>query len=96
MAGAVALGMAAPAQAAESSAATPATVQSSAPNCVDAYTSHGTVTETLHISNNCDYTVRVKGVLALHTDTPCRTYSPGAGYKYTYARSASFSGLENC
>ena len=78
------------------SAATAAAAAASVPNCVDTYLDDSGYTDFLEVINNCDRNVRVKVVLANHTDKPCRTIVAYDYYDYTWKYPGRFDGLVSC
>lgn len=67
-----------------------------APSCVVSWYSTGSVTKTFTVRNDCSYTVRVRMILARHTDSDCVSLGRGGSYSLTTARTAALSRVDSC
>ena len=77
------------------SAAT-AAVAAAVPNCVVTDLNDSGYTDYLTVFNGCNYAVRVKVVLAFHTDKPCATIGADAIRSYSWKYPGRFDGLVSC
>jgi hypothetical protein len=78
------------------SAATVAAVAASVPNCVVTDLDDSGYTDYLTVFNGCNYAVRVKVVLAFHTDKPCATIGAHSIRSYSWKYPGRFDGLVSC
>ncbi|OKI21037.1 hypothetical protein A6A08_21945 [Nocardiopsis sp. TSRI0078] len=81
---------------APAAAATAPQAAAAVPNCVDTDLDASGVEDTLTVTNNCSYSVRVKVVLAYETDLPCVTIRSGGSHYYGWYWPGRFDGLVSC
>ena len=94
----VALALAVPASArpAAPDSAAPAVKATPAPDCVDTYLDDSGYIDFLEVINNCGRNLRIKVVLANHSDKPCRSIVAYDYYDYTWKYPGRFDGLVLC
>jgi hypothetical protein len=78
------------------SAATVAAAKTRPPSCVTTSLNDSGYTDYLTVWNDCGYAVRVKVVLANHTDKPCYTIAAHSARSYSWKYPGRFDGLVNC
>lgn len=67
-----------------------------APSCVHTGVSTGTFTKTFVAHNTCAQTVRVRFILARHSDSDCFTLGHDRWARDTTARTAALARLDSC
>ena len=78
------------------SAATAAAAKARPPSCVTTSLNDSGATDYLTVWNDCSYAVRVKVVLAYHTDFPCYTIGAHSARSYWWRYPGRFDGLVSC
>ncbi len=67
-----------------------------APECVTKNVSANPLIETATITNNCDYTVSVRGIWDFAFDDSCQTLKPGQSYSSARGGQASLARVDLC
>ncbi|MGW8985957.1 hypothetical protein ACWGQ9_25265 [Streptomyces parvus] len=80
-----------------SAAAAPLGATGTAPTCVTGWVSKGTLTQTGHARNDCNYNVRVKIVWAFGADGACHSLGKGGHLTSKVPiQPRRFDGINNC